>query len=153
MNLKNSILAYFLILSYTLSFAHSFIPHSDTLIDGQHVHEFTKNHSHSHDLFHSHSTVNHIQHEDHLDEDLYDYLICLFSDLEHGTSECLMEHELPSQFNSSSFVFVIPFISDFFSVEILSIDNDRPITFSDHQLFYTPPLNSSHKLRGPPSLS
>ncbi len=154
MNLKNSILAYFLILSYTLSFAHNLIPHSDTLIDGQHLHDLIHEHNHFHSDFHSHSTDDHILHENHLDENVLDYLICIFSDLEHGESECAMEHETPSQEVNVSFLFVDVFyaVINFHDIDVILEQKNKEYSISK-EIIYSSPHYSTYKLRGPPILS
>jgi len=151
--IKNIILAYFLILSYTLSFAHSLVPHSEGLIDGKHMHDLSHKHTHSHSKIHSHSTDDHIIHADHLDESFYDYLICIFSDLEHGESECAFEHETPSQEVNISFLFVDVFYAVINYHSIDTILDQVKINGKDLQnAIYSPPQQNTHSLRGPPSL-
>ncbi len=152
-NLKNIILAYFLILSYTLSFAHSLIPHSEGLIDGQHIHDLSHEHNHSHSKVHSHSTDDHVIHADHFDENIYDYLICIFSDLEHGESECSIEHEAPTQEVNVSFLFVAVFyaVSNYHTIDDV-LEQEKKERRVIQKTFYSPPQQNAYSLRGPPSL-
>ena len=153
MNLKNIILAYFLILSYTLSFAQSLIPHSEGLIDGKHIHDLSHEHHHTHSKVHSHSTGDHIVHADHLDESFYDYLICIFSDLEHGESECAFEHEAPTQEVNISFLFVDVFyaVINYHTIDTV-LEQEKKDGKILQKTFYSPPQQNAHSLRGPPSL-
>jgi len=146
-------LAYFLILSYTLSFAHSLIPHSEGLIDGQHIHDLSHEHNHSHSKVHSHSTDDHVIHADHFDENIYDYLICIFSDLEHGESECSIEHEAPTQEVNISFLFVDVFyaVINYHTIDDV-LEQEKKERRVIQKAFYSPPQQNAYSLRGPPSL-
>lgn len=78
--------AYFLLLVYSVSFGHQIIPH--------HHHEITDDHEHLAAEKHEHciaeeATHNHVAHEDHFDEGIFDYLACVLGNHEHNsTSEC-----------------------------------------------------------------
>lgn len=78
------------ILTYSLGFAHNFVPHcSDVHLVDDHS-ELEHNHDH-----HTHDGQNsidvdhsHVEHGDHFDEDFLDYLICLFEGNQHHDHSC-----------------------------------------------------------------
>jgi len=151
-NLKTVIFSYFLIFCYTLGFAQSFIPHSDESIDGQHIHDIVHSHNHHHSTTEYKTSNNSINHLDHFDENVYDYLLCLFSDLEHGESECSMDHETPTQvvsgvvYPNNEFI-----ISSFFNLEtIFKENNQQTQSYFSGIVLYKSPTRSQNSLRGPP---
>lgn len=85
---KRVFISLILILTYTVGFAHNLIPHhSDVHEFGNHT-EVAHNHAH-----HVHDDINsleedhsHVEHGDHFDEGLLDYLICLFEGVHHHHS-------------------------------------------------------------------
>lgn len=84
--LKRALIASLLLFAYALSFAHNAIPHCHHALrisDGNHLHAVEHNH-HGTD-YHKGEPVDHthISHKDHLDDGLFDLLICLFSETEH----------------------------------------------------------------------
>lgn len=89
------------ILTYSLGFAHNFVPHcSDVHLNGRHS-ETEHNHGHhSHD---EHNSIDvdhsHVEHGDHFDEDFLDYLICLFEGNQHH------DHSCDTQYASQDFEF------------------------------------------------
>ena len=154
MELKRVVISFFLIFSYTVGFAHSVIPHCDNLLNGNHIHNTAEGHNHQH---HDHSDFSHKDHEhithgNHFDKGIYDLLICLFSDLEHGESECNMQHNNPIEpsieYNQQEY---IKFISIFSTIsgDIKEIEQQRLSKLSE-SAYYSPEL-SAQSLRGPPS--
>lgn len=112
------------ILTYSLGFAHNFVPHcSDVHLNGHHS-ETEHNHPH-----HSHEEPNsidgdhsHVEHGDHFDEDFLDYLVCLFEGNQHHDHSCDSQYatqdaefkystEKPTQANQASIdEYLTPFI-------------------------------------------
>ena len=87
---KKTIISLVLILSYTVGFAHNFIPHCSDVHTGENHSKVEHNHEHhSHDghdsLEKDHS---HVEHGDHFDEGLIDYLVCLFDGVKHHDHSC-----------------------------------------------------------------
>lgn len=88
---RKLIISTFLLLTYSLAFAHDLIPHCHTDIshsinDEQEInHHHHKHHNHNNEpekhtkeLMHQH-----IAHDNHLDEGLFDFVLCLLSEVEH----------------------------------------------------------------------
>ena len=87
---KKTIISLVLILSYTVGFAHNFIPHCSDVHTGENHSKVEHNHEHhSHDghdsLIKDHS---HVEHGDHFDEGLIDYLVCLLEGVQHHDHSC-----------------------------------------------------------------
>ncbi|MBD3636585.1 MAG: hypothetical protein HUJ25_04530 [Crocinitomicaceae bacterium] len=99
MNALKSIISITLIFTYLLGFGHSLTPHCEINCDGveeKHEHDH-EHHQHDHDDL-AIDEHDHVSHGDHFDEGWMDYLVCLFSDIEHHGSGCHAEH-IPSQEN------------------------------------------------------
>lgn len=88
MRLLKTIISITLLLTYVLGFGHSLTPHCEINCNGlneeKHLHE---HHQHDGDD-HLNSEHDHVEHGDHFDEGWVDYLVCLFSDVEHHGSNC-----------------------------------------------------------------
>ena len=87
---KKTIISLVLILSYTVGFAHNFIPHCSDVHTGENHSKVEHNHEHhNHDghdsLIKDHS---HVEHGDHFDEGLIDYLVCLLEGVQHHDHSC-----------------------------------------------------------------
>lgn len=94
-------MALLLIAIYSLGFMHDVIPHCENSNNEKH-------HHHEHHVHEQSETAydGHIVHDDHMDEGIYDYLVCLVSDLEQGEDGCNMHHcvkaDLPKTFKKQS---------------------------------------------------
>jgi hypothetical protein len=78
--------AYFLLLVYSVSFAHQIIPHHHHENNDEHEHHLVEIHDH---CVAEEVTHNHVAHEDHFDEGLIDYLACVLGNHEHNSAtEC-----------------------------------------------------------------
>ena len=141
-NALKSIISITLLFTYLLGYGHALTPHCEINCDGieekhEHNHE---HHQHDHDdlLIEDHE---HVSHGDHFDEGWMDYLVCLFSDLEHHGSGCHAEHMVNQenvQFKKSS-----------------QQDNDNDQTsdftiFLDYQLIGEKISTTSNRVNGPP---
>ena len=94
MNVLKSSISITLLFAYVLGFGHSLTPHCEINCDG--LEESKHEHDHDH---HQHDADekmveehDHVDHGDHFDEDWMDYLVCLFSDIEHHGSGCHSPH-------------------------------------------------------------
>lgn len=87
MQIRQSIVAIFLLAIYSLGFTHGIIPHCENARSENHHHH--EHHEHEQD-----DSVDdgHIAHDDHLDHGVYDYIVCLVSDLEQEDNGCNMHH-------------------------------------------------------------
>ena len=80
MEFKKSILSFLLLFSYTIGFAHDFIPHYHL----EDIHFGVGNNElHAH-VSPENSSANDVQHGNHLDSGIYDYLVCAFNEANHS---------------------------------------------------------------------
>jgi hypothetical protein len=91
MQFPKVILSYCLLLIYFVGFAHDLIPHCHDLAG----HKESIQANHHHHEHHSHNSEkekkpnhSHIPHGDHIDEGIYDLIVCLLSEAEHFDSIC-----------------------------------------------------------------
>lgn len=88
MSLRRNIIAFIMLLTYTVSFAHDIIPHNHSespVLNGVEYSEHTTQ-SHYH-VSGQNSENNHsVQHSDHLDNGLFDYVVCLLESVHHGVT-------------------------------------------------------------------
>ncbi len=87
---KKTIISLILILTYTVGFAHNFIPHR-TDVHTDEIHSEVEHH-HTHHTHEGHDSTeedhSHVEHGDHFDQGLLDYLICLFEGAQHHDHSC-----------------------------------------------------------------
>lgn len=82
MNFNKIIASLFLLFTYLIGFTHNVIPHCHHNADANHTHlEHHEHHTGSHDQ----GNDRHVSHNDHLDEGVLDFIICLLSETEHPT--------------------------------------------------------------------
>lgn len=158
MQIGKILISFFLLLTYSLGFAHEIIPHchieseiafgNDNGEDSHHHHE---HHSHETD---DHLDHEHINHQDHLDDGFYDFVVCLLSESEHSQSST-HHHYVPSNPNSISFKGLDKIKNAVTLLAVVtSIKCDIQLTEfgKENEDFYLPPpiLYAPH--RGPPSL-
>ncbi|MBL1280527.1 MAG: hypothetical protein COA33_009655 [Fluviicola sp.] len=156
MQFKRVIISFLLIFSYSFGFAHSLIPHCDNLLNGNHIHNTAEKHKHQHNssLEENHENHSHVSHGNHFDEGVYDLLMCLFSDLDHGDSECSMQHTATSEpsitYDSQEFAKVFSTFIALFAI----VENKEEITISKvSDAIYASPEINALSLRGPPVIS
>ncbi len=156
-NLKFCI-SLFLLLTYTFGFAHNLIPHCQELATGE-----KQNISHHHHEHHKHKPDvkpsyehGHIVHEGHFDENIYDLIVCILSELEHPADNCHSSHYiLASQNNDlTKQLSKVKIVAVLFS--LLNFTNQRkPLSEYSCEVavqYSYPPLDNSPN-RGPPSFS
>lgn len=87
---KRVFISLILILTYTVGFAHNFIPHcTDAHTDEIHSESEHHHAHHTHDGHDSNEEDHsHVEHGDHFDDGLLDYLICLFEGAQHHDHSC-----------------------------------------------------------------
>jgi hypothetical protein len=100
---KKIILSILLLFTYSLGFAHSFIPHQHTTETHEHVHE-ENGHTHHHHSTkeQAHQDHEHITHGDHFDEGLYDLIVCFLHDANQHQQECDLLYVIPTKTNNTS---------------------------------------------------
>lgn len=145
MEFKKSVLSFLLLFAYTIGFAHDFIPH-------YHVEDFHFGAA-SKELISDNDKSNSIEHGEHLDSGVYEYLVCIFSDANHSRYNA-KNNIIQTGINfviqgdiclTNQFYFVCP-------VETVALKNDvkvssKPITDNSSCFF------SRSNRRGPPLFS
>ncbi|MCI5055487.1 MAG: hypothetical protein MRY83_05215 [Flavobacteriales bacterium] len=160
MQVIRSVISLFLLLVYSISFAHDLIPHchfseitEQIASEHGHLHHHLKNHKHAkfEDL-----DDDDILHENHLDDSLFDFVICLLSELEHPASEIPHHHYVPVNTNDNPKNEPTKFrlVSVLVSVFNLPIVTEPLIpTGNDTTLVLEVPDIISSPHRGPPLIS
>lgn len=149
MELRKTLLSFFLLFAYTIGFAHDFIPHYH--IEDIHFGVGNKE-LHSH-LSEKNDFTNNVNHGEHLDAGIYDYLICVFNEANHSNHDDV-NADSQDLINSAVFQNDIPFfeIQFFTTNEIgLSSNNVKVSTkpFRDNSTDFS----SRSNRRGPPLFS
>lgn len=146
MQRKRAIFSFILFLIYGAGLAHNLIPHCEEV---DHI---------AHDSSHQHETHVHDNgygSDVHADIDFYEFLVCLFADVEHYDHKELDENYSTSIADFKVVdVFKVKFVQAWLSVIAVPEEKQDTLTSlcSEHS-FYDPPHLVSHKLRGPPTLS
>ena len=153
MQMKKTILSLVLLLSYSLGFTHNLLPHCSNPDQFSHNHhELHEHHSeeHSHDIEHEH-----IAHDNHEDEGLYDFLLCLLSEVDHHSHD-----ELNAEFTFSKTSKVnLGFLKvKFNAIAAEKISAEYFLSFTsvksiDFQHYYYSPHIWHLRHRGPPNIS
>lgn len=159
MQLRKVILSIVLLLSYSLGMAHDVLPHyhandlhSDIAV-GIKLH-----HHHSH---HEHDPVeqpehDHVTHEDHLDDGLLDYVICLLSEFDHESDDSEHLFYYPSNPEKINLKPVAKVKQALVLLSVLTAPaGDIQFTGSTSEFtsVYEPPILSGIPLRGPPAFT
>lgn len=149
MNFKKSFISFLLIFSYTLGFAHDFIPH-------YHVEDIhfgigtndAKLISSAND-----ASWSQIIHRDHIDNGVYDYLVCAFSESNHSKHDDkndILQNSINSlleygdlKFTEIQFVYSVKTSSSQLDMKV----STKPFTDKSH------PLCKKTSRRGPPLFS
>ena len=100
---KKLIISIVLLLTYSLGFAHNFIPHHHDAgtVNVEHSHENDDHPHHHHNAKEqAHQEHQHISHGDHVDEGFYDFLICFLHDANHHQEECDNPYFIPVKSNN-----------------------------------------------------
>jgi hypothetical protein len=152
---KKVIISFILLLSYTLGIAHNLIPHSHNH-DGEKIIISHNANGHQHHQHSDNGTIHkdheHISHNNHYDESLFDLMVCFINKIDHSTEQCKDQHYLPSKTNSIS-------IKNLKKIKLASVllilfnevESNNSYTFYEPLLFTS--LTSYIKvspLRGPP---
>lgn len=156
MNFHKLIISLSLLLTYSFGFAHNLVPHCNDSFEENHNH--TPNHNHH---FHSEGEeleTEHydIAHNDHFDEGVSDFLVCLVHESETPDEECSIEHCFTVNFNEFS-------LKDFSKIQtaiLFSTVLDLTVAYKlDSNYFevveeiHSTPLIENSPHRGPPIFS
>lgn len=152
-------ISFLLLLTYTFGFAHDLIPHCQELAIGE-----KQNISHHHHEHHQHepdvklsSEHDHIVHEGHYDENIYDLIVCILSELEHpADDDCHVSHYIPTKLNTDLTKQVSKTKIIAILVSVFSLTDQRKSLYEYNSevavQYSSPPLGNSPN-RGPPSIS
>lgn len=157
MIIKRLSISIILLLTYSLGFAHNFVPHNhDTEITvHEHSHE-ESGHSHHHHAAkeQAHQEHKHISHGAHFDEGFYDLLICFLHDADHHEDECDNHYYIPAKANNTSTNNLLPqqLVATIIalSVEIEPTELTYNIEVNSRINYRSPSIENS-PLRGPPA--
>jgi len=157
--LRRVIISFLLLLTYSLGFAHNFVPH-------QHGSQ-TEKHKHTHDDKHEHHHHNetnnlaidheHISHGNHFDEGFYDLLVCFLHDTDFHSDDCKSHYFIPAKSNntlSERSLQLFAIVNTLFSTTLES-EEASSIDFLDLDFTsdYRSPSLVDSPLRGPPVFS
>ena len=158
MLVRKKIITLLLICAYSIGFAHEMIPHFH-VEDEIHNHLESSDEEHHHLDNHKHVNTNdgnNVAHQDHLDDSIYDYLVCLFSGVDHTT--CYSSHEvsfptfdLKVSENKSNKRFTIASTSFHFNGAEVTVSKVEIRAFDER--IYLSPIEESDPNRGPPKFS
>ena len=156
MKIIKPIITVFLLLTYSLGFAHNLFPHCQELISGEYQ---ASHHHHEHHQHESGEGTNpeheHIIHEGHFDAGIYDFIICFLSEMEHPANDCNIENYVPAKANDNlKELTKAKLIAVLFTLFRFTEQFETLLEYSraDVTIYLSPLLdNSPH--RGPPSLS
>lgn len=149
MKLKKSILSFLLLFTYTIGFAHDFIPHYHI----EDVHFGVGNHDHHSHVSENSNSTEIVEHGNHLDNGIYDYLVCIFSEgshSNHGTKNDVFQssinsiiHQPDTLLNEEFYIYLIKEIP----LKVDSKFSTKPIRVQSNC------LSSRSSRRGPPIFS
>jgi hypothetical protein len=93
MYMHRATISFILLMCYSLGITHNLVPHCLSGEADDHIEEQGVTHHHHAHHFHDHEvpvqrSASHIQHKDHCDTDIYDFFICLLTELEHPATSC-----------------------------------------------------------------
>lgn len=151
MEFKKVAISLFLLLTYSIGFAHNLAPHCGDFSGDMEIH------THQHcDKSETISNHNHVDHNDHYDDGIFDYLACLIHETENHETECAIEHCFTISNNSTSVKKINKlYIAIVFTSFIQPIIHSKTIGYyskNKQRNYSSPPLEDSY-LRGPPFIS
>jgi hypothetical protein len=156
---KRLIISIILLLTYSLGFAHNFLPHNHDSETAVHEHSHEENeHSHHHHNAKEQTQQEHehISHGDHFDEGFYDLLICFLHDADHHEDECDNHYFIPAKNNnpltnqSEQLKLVATIIG--LTVKIEQTESAYYVDPNSTICYRSPSIEDS-PLRGPPRIS
>ena len=156
---KKAFISIVLLLTYSLGFAHNFIPHSHSIDEENHAithEEDGHHHHHNHSTKHLTSDHEHISHGSHYDETLYDLLVCFMHDTHNHENDCEDHYFLAvnSTRNIITKIQANKLVTALFTI-ISETQQNEFITdyFPNLEIAYLSPPKGESPLRGPPKNS
>lgn len=158
MKLIKPIIAVFLLLTYSFAFAVELVPHChiDNHVEYLGFEKKGNHHGHHQHVSPENKDADDVFHENHLDDNLLDFVICLLSELEHPESDILHQHLIIYESNnidykSISKTKIIAVLASIFIEPSVLMTNDKiDIPYlNEYQLLVVNSLPN----RGPPTFS
>ena len=160
MEFKRIVISCLLLVTYTLGFAHSLIPHCEAGDTEHQIAAHEGSNSHHHHEHHQHAPEDNVDHEHiihngHLDGGLYDFIVCLLSDAQHPRNDCNLQHYLPAITNDKidTKISKTRLVATLFALCCIIIQNEELPSFSSELANYLSPHIEHTPYRGPPSFS
>jgi hypothetical protein len=146
-----------LLLTYSLGFAHNFVPHhhdTETQVH-EHAHQNEAHEHHHHkSSAHKHQAHEHISHGDHYDEGFYDLLIRFLHDVEHHDAKCDPLYFVPVKRNTilSQTALQLTLFNTLLGLTTEFDKFESRAYFTGGSLFFYPSYSTPYSpLRGPPT--
>ncbi len=151
MQFYKTIISLLLLLTYSFGFAHNLVPHcgefaNENYNEIQHYHH----HKGGQDKNPEHQ---HIQHNDHADEGIYDFIVCLANETDDSGTECTIEHCFTFNSTDTSLKNISKLQTAIILFAVLQpIIQKEVITpsFTAIEINYLSPLIENSPHRGPP---
>ncbi|MFT5818818.1 MAG: hypothetical protein ACI8ZM_000039 [Crocinitomix sp.] len=143
--------AYFLLLVYSVSFGHQIIPHHHHQNSEYHNPDLVGTHDH---CVAEEETHNHVAHEDHFDEGIFDYLACVLGSHEHNSpTDCeLIEVSNDQKNNGKTSNKAADFGIDHASLYGDILQSQTPTRILSLCIANKDPLAENKAKRGPPQI-
>lgn len=150
MNFIKTGISFLLLLTYSLGFAHNLVPHCSSILPHE-SHAYSHQH-HSHQSPHEEDHM-HVVHQNHVDDGLLDYVLCVVNDTGNEEHECVEDHFFTIQNNAISLKKIIYLPT---SIILFAINNELKealmatrFMLENNITYVSPPLKNT-SLRGPP---
>ena len=155
MKIKKLIISLLLLLTYSLGFAHNFIPHQHEDGVEDEITKEKKGHHHHHHAIKK-SNHEHISHGNHYDEGLYDLLVCFLHESDNQEYKCNNHHFVLAKPNRVVInkLQVNKLVTILYSITTeLEQDEKFPDYNIDSDISYLSPTIENSPHRGPPLFS
>jgi len=151
MKILKTVISLFLLLTYSIGFAHNLVPHCSTFSPHE---SHPPSHQHHNDLGEHDEDHVHVLHNSHIDEGVFDFVLCLATEAGDEENECIEEHCFTVNTNTVSLKKTAHLAT---AIVLFSITNEPVIAtinnslINEESLFYASPPISNTPLRGPPT--
>lgn len=146
MNAKKNILAFLLFFTYSISLLHAMVPHSHDF-----EHKNSEEQIHFENLADDQNLENNILHQDHIDENIFDLIICIFSHTPHSDEidHQIAQNNAPATTNIFQHVAPIVYfwLDNIIQSETIAEQAETTIYVNLYQFDYFTTID----LRGPPA--
>jgi len=150
MKVGKIVISFFLLLTYSLGFAYNLVPHySDFGIDNHHAIQHYHVHASKQDKNPKHE---HITHNNHFDEGIYNYIVCLTNETNGASTGATVEHYFTLNTNEIVLKKINALPVTMLLCAVFKIEAQPEIfnSFNDVERIYLPPFIKESPHRGPP---